>query len=373
MLLLTVLSIHLQQGILRYRAERLLADIRSLDLRKTSFEEAQTVFRDWSSSGHYDGECTQRHCTFEVALQDFVSNHLGVFTEHPWLLRAYMFLAGRPARILAGIGVQTGVVWGKSFDVYIEVPHTDAEGHTYEYTLIGEAQSVSRFDPPGSWPDLRLHPNYAVGRPGGCTACVMVYARFTPYTAPEDVQRLMQFDLSCLTRWKPCREQGDIMPAAWSQYLKEQALRDVAWGKRTCQPQLVELLGRDAENSAIVDVIANRTESGGDGEPYQVSTVRLVERLKRTAFWGIGANRELRVFDGTVALATVDTAAQVHPGTQFIILFAHRKYAGLGPNGPDIWLEECGAVPLTENNLALVRHGIDQDYRAAEPEQPQPL
>jgi len=39
--------------------------------------------------------------------------------------------------------------------------------------------------------------------------------RFTPHADPADGQRLMQYDLSCLTRWiSPCQTKSDIMPTA---------------------------------------------------------------------------------------------------------------------------------------------------------------
>lgn len=366
LLLVAVIAIHVQQQVLRRRAERLLVDIRTLDLRKTTFAEAQTVFRRWSSWGRYEGECKEESCAFEVTLQDFSYNHRSIFYDRPWLYRPYMFVGGRPAQVHAGISVRNGIVWAKSFYVTVEVPPRGSPGWDYEYGLIGDAQTVSRFTW-GANAGLKLHPNYVVDRPGGCTGCLAVYALFTPYADREDIKRLMQFDLSCLTRWRPCREQGDIMPAAWAEHLAEEPRLQRAYQDHTCSLRTVQLLGRDAENAAIIEVVANRQEGTSHGETFQVSTVRLTERLKRTGFWNVGTSRDVRVFRGTVALTHLNTPSEVRPGGRFIILFAHRSE---GPDMQDIWLEQCGAVPLNEPNLAMLRRGIDQDFLAAEPNGP---
>jgi hypothetical protein len=71
---------------------------------------------------------------------------------------------------------------------------------------------------------MTLHPNYLISRPGGCEICISGYVHFTPYADPGDIRRLMQLNLSCLTRIHPCLDQNDIMPAAWKQYLAEHQL-----------------------------------------------------------------------------------------------------------------------------------------------------
>jgi hypothetical protein len=60
----------------------------------------------------------------------------------------------------------------------------------------------------------------------GCDGCIIVDVTFAPQANSSDVNRLMQFDLSCLNRWwHPCRTQADVMPAAWQQFLQDQAQR----------------------------------------------------------------------------------------------------------------------------------------------------
>jgi len=360
-ILCAVIAIHVQERILRDRAERLLVDIRSLELRKASFTQAQAVFRRWSRWGHYDGECSEMHCSFQITLSDFPFNLHGRYGwKTMWPGRTAMFVGGHPAVILGSITVENAIVWGKEFDVMVEAPpYAEAPGlaAVEEYTLIGTAYSVSRFRPPRWEADVSLHPNYSIGTPSGCEICVEVFSKFTPYAESRDVQRLMQFNFSCLTRWNPCRLQHDIMPAVWEEHLNDQAKMATTAPNRECGPQEVELMGRDAENAAVVDVIANRNESLDGNEKSQDSTVRLVKRLKRTAFWDVAASHELRVYESRVALAGLHPLNLVHPRARLIILFEKYETSGLV-------LDDCGAFPFTAENLALVNRGVEQDYQA---------
>jgi hypothetical protein len=362
-------AIHIQQHILRRRAESLLSDIRGLNLRTSTFANAQITFRRWATWGNYADGCSERFCSFDVALNDFVYDHLEIFGGRPWLLRPYLLVGGRPARVRAYLVVRNGLVWAKGFSVAMEVtPGGEGEpwSHVSSYSLIGEARSVPRFGAIGSWAELALHPNYIIGKPGGCTTCLMVYANFTPYADVADVNRLMQFDLSCLTRWHPCRREGDLMPAAWEQRLRERPRLEELWQQsRECNQDSIKLLGRDAENVAVVEVIANRRETDRQDEPFQVATVRLVDKLKRVGSWNVGFTRELRLFKESWALTPEGKNSWVRPGSRLIILFDE----GLSGSAevPDIRLEQCGVAPATLSNRALVETGVRQDYSAEDP------
>src|ERR1700676_222855 len=100
--------------------------------------------------------------------------------------------------------MQDEVIWSKGISVWVETFAHPADWpgeEPFEFSLLAEAQSVPGFaDYFRRWvaPQLMLHPNYAIGRPSGCSSCVAGWVKFTPYTAPEDVQRLMKLNLSCL-------------------------------------------------------------------------------------------------------------------------------------------------------------------------------
>jgi hypothetical protein len=348
--------IHTRQWLLRHRAEQLLANIQSITLRQTQFDSIKPLLRRWERFGEYEGNCSEKHCKFKVTLLN------GMFNLPDWLGYLVARLGGRSARVIAGFEVIDGIVWAKYFDVDVQMPPLRGEdGKLFSTSLLGIAESRSQFFPPHYWGSILLHSNYVIGRPGGCEGCVEAYVYFTPYADPQDTRRLMQFNLGCLTRWRACQDETDIMPVAWTQYSEERSKLEAQPASPKCSPRIIEMLGRDTENVAIVDVIANRTDSGSGGEKFQVSTVSLSARLKRAEFWNLNNSEEVRVFDDAVSLAGSTFPSEVHPGTKFIFLFAHRKEGG---NSPSVWLETCGAIPFTESNLEIVKRGIGQDFRA---------
>jgi len=221
----TAAAIHIEQRLLRTRAEHLLEDIRSLELRRSTWADAQRVFNRWGAWGRYDGSCVSSSCDYEMAFADTLWNHPGFIPNAIWARRAWGYLGGRRSLVAAHVLVADGLVLGKGFTVFVEVPPEggpNAPFCGYGYTLIGSSETVSRtFVLVGSLPQLALHPEYAVTTPGGCTGCLKVNVRFTPSADPSDVNRLMDFNIACLTSREPCRERDDIMPSAWKQYLAE--------------------------------------------------------------------------------------------------------------------------------------------------------
>jgi hypothetical protein len=137
-------------------------------------------------------------------------------------------MGGRPAKVIANVGMRDGVAWSKGFTVNIEtywhnIPGLYADSWD-EFALISHVGSVPQFDsssPDSGDPQFRLHRSYIINRQAGCCFFNEGYVHFTPYADPGDIQRLMQFNLSCLTQIRPCLDQIDIIPAAWKQYLAE--------------------------------------------------------------------------------------------------------------------------------------------------------
>jgi hypothetical protein len=241
----------IEQHLLRRRSERLLSEIQSLELRKTSWDAAEKAFEHWGANRHFDDACTQHACSFTVLLDDPSWHHMSernLFSKlddyFRWrfnlsygedgpfwrlsmaLFHTYMRIGGHPAIITAKVGMIDGVVWSKGIDVRIEtyVSPSSSNSASSEYTLMAEVRSVPRFESLGSLygdGQLALHPDYAIGRPGGCESCILGWAKFTPNAATEDVNRMLRIDFSCLTRWHPCLDPQDLMPAAWTQFTAE--------------------------------------------------------------------------------------------------------------------------------------------------------
>jgi hypothetical protein len=243
LLCLILAASQIEQRIFRQRAERLLAEIQSLDLRITPWHEAQGRLQHWGTNERYDDQCIEQQCSLEITLIEPVYNFISTsllfvhlddylrwrlklsYDTGPFvrvegaLLKAYMLTGGRPAKVIATVGMRDGTVWSKGFQASIE-----AYWHVDELiALISNVESIPQFGsstPDHGDPQLTVHPNYVINRQGGCCDD-LGYVRFTPQADPDDVHRLMQFDLSCLTRLHPCVHQSDLMPAAWAQYLAE--------------------------------------------------------------------------------------------------------------------------------------------------------
>jgi hypothetical protein len=219
-----VVTVRVQQYLYRARAEHLFSEVRGLQLGRSTFEDSQRVFRKWHSARD-SGPCVPLQCNFEVGLSDFGLGHFQYFINHRRVLRVYELLGGRLSAVRVDVSVRNGIVWGKFFDVRVEV--SEREDHVFDslgYWLMGRAGTVESIDT-ARWPS-QSHPQYRIGQPSGCEICVEVYTIFTPNADPRDIERLTEFGYSCLTRWAhPCRTQGDIMPAAWKQAEDERAAR----------------------------------------------------------------------------------------------------------------------------------------------------
>jgi hypothetical protein len=339
-------AIQAQQWYLRYRSERLLADIRALELRKSTFEDAQRLYETWRKGAHYEGTCSRETCRLQVEFDDFTWNHAEFFSRYPRLFRVYHAVGGRAAKVIAAVSVRKGLIWTKNFSVSVEAPMDNSWRHG-TYTLVGSAETVSRFANFGHIrPDLLVHPEYEVGKPGGCEVCLAVWANFTPYAEASDINRLMTYDLSCLTRLSsPCLVQEDLMPEAWNQLMREEG-HD--WPNVPCSSQTTALLGRDAENVAAVAISRRKNE-----ESESTTTVRLVTMLKATrTTW---SHPEAALNQPVEA----DELKAFQNGEKILLFFSSSKFAPMN-------VYQCGAVPLNDQNLALAGKGIAQDWKAGE-------
>ena len=359
LLFLSAAAVRIRQQVLRYRAERLLSDFRDLKLRTSTWSDAQNIFRRWGSWGHYDGTCTREACTYWIELSDDFSN----FVQHRRLpgwkfMSVFEFLGGRPTLIRASLTVADGLVWEKSFLAVVSVPPQRGPDKSFagsRYNLIGGSGSVSRFS--SAPPELAVHENYLVSTPGGGTGCRAVGAKFTPYADSADVQRLMNFDLSCITRRRPCWEPGEIMPDAWKQYEAEHQDPFIPSKRFNACNFSLRLLGRDIENAAVVEAVSRMAERSGAGTP--MFQLRMVQRLKGSAFWDLNAIRAVLLADEGAGGGCVLPATS--PGSRFILLFRGWKFER-GPEDREIPIHARTRIALTPQNLAEIQVGIRQDF-----------
>jgi hypothetical protein len=346
-LVLQIATLRIQQWVLRQRAERLLVDIQQIELRKTSFEDAQKLLARWSKWGHSEGECTRKRCQISIVFNDFLDRHPSL-TKRESLKLLYSALGGRPTYVDAEIKVLDGVVWEKRYRV-----DSASRG-----IVSGEASTASWL--PAVDQRFAIHPSHAT-LPYKLAPCVWIRARFTPYEDPAEVGRLMEFDLSIITHWSLGHEKSDVMPAACAEAREEQhlAARPVPTG--TGQPdsprhESLEYLARDAGRVAVVKISSKPGQSGDPWAPWKLET-RLEEPLKRYSPQEVGTVREFHLH-----CIDVGWVPDIHVGERYLIFTD--------------WLADSttitcgGVVPVTEENLAATRRGVAQDYKAVfgEPE-----
>jgi hypothetical protein len=335
-LALVVGVLRYQQRILRHRAERLLADIQQIDLRKTSFEDAQTLFLQWKRWGRYDGECTPKHCVFKVAFEDFWHRHPSL-RRRTFLERGYEAFGGRPTEVYAGIQVFDGVVWEKWFG--FGAGSTNASS--------GEMSTAAWL--PAVDERFRLHPNYRVE--ANLPYCENASVQFTPYEDPMEIRRLSEFNLSPLTHWGHGAGTTDVMPTACAQARKEAHLitpdvHSQPLSYELSRNESLEYLARDALKVAVVKVLGKRRE---DAQSWRVKA-QIEVVLKRYSQQDLATIRDLDLQCQNASSMNVPSV-----GERYLIF----------TNDPGSVGVTCGGmVPANEENLAVVRRGAAQDYEA---------
>src|ERR1035437_641349 len=101
--LILAVAIRVDQYLLRRNAERLLVDLKSLEMRKSTYRDARLVIDRWSEEMHQDGPCQPYLCDARISVGDFFVRHRELFANHQRLAYGlgyvYRLLGGRPAII----------------------------------------------------------------------------------------------------------------------------------------------------------------------------------------------------------------------------------------------------------------------------------
>ena len=356
-----------QQQILRWRAECLLSDIREIQLGKSDWGDAQRLMRRWGAWGAYDGSCTAEQCIYRIAIQGGFPSHAyyHVLAENQplppleccrWMNLPYAWLGGRSDIVIGEFLVRNQIVWGKRFEMMLDIPVVRNNPEGYEYELKGEATSVSRLPDHFGW--MLRHPDIVVGTPGACHSCKAIYFRFTPYADPDQVRDAMNdFNLDCLIHRTHCFNQGDVMPDTWKRVEAERSLKhDEAMAElESCRFPLEEL-GRDSHYAAIAEVVSSKRVRGLETELRQSTTFRLTRQIKGSPFPHSGdlaePVRPFSFFNGS------QRENILRPGQSFILAFDGPMFKN---DEFMLRIPDCGIIPLNEQNLASVERGIQQD------------
>jgi hypothetical protein len=316
--------IRLDQYLLRRRAERLLTDIRSLELGKSTYADARRVITRWGSEARQQGLCRADWCDVDIRLADLAGSHAEFIWRTRRRARVFLWLGARPAIVDASVRIRSDVVVGKLIEAHVEGPCRDSNDQTFCLTVIGRVQTGgSRYINP-------RHPEYSIFSPDGCTYCVAPAVIFSPYAIPADVLRLTDINFGCITRWTLCENEQDILPAAWAQRQAERALPAYAGG--TCS-ETIRVLSRELGSVPLATV----TSVANVGEGPQI-TVRWEEQGSPQA------GRRRQTFP-------LPDKANIRNGERLLV-FEDSLFSSSAP---------CAVVPATEETLRIAREGVAED------------
>jgi hypothetical protein len=361
--------IQVQQRLFRHRAQLLLNDIQALQLHPGTFADLERLQQHWGAFGRYDGTCTAQHCDYMIELDgDGVEppRWLMNIGQSRWVERSCELLGGRGFGVLGSIVVHDDHMVLESFRVVLDVPPhkgpNEYEGESYdgEYALWADIRSASRLFLHGEMNETELKRGYEIGRPGACEGCMEGWVHFTEQTNPADIKRLGNINLDCLTRFSPCVDLDDLLPATWSEYRREHS-QNSEWSYKTRCSLPPALFAREADNAILVEVLRLHLPEYPGGERTLGAKVRIIERLKNAVGKTPGSTADFDYAPESIYPipgASKDGSRKLVIGSRVIVLYP-QPFHGQSPDLIDPMF--CSLIPLTDATLQSVREGIAMD------------
>jgi hypothetical protein len=196
------------QWLLRWRAEKLLAGIRALQVNHATWSDAQQLEQKWSQWTTAKAGCTSDNCTLQIGL---VQTLPPILVAQPgarnWLPSLADHIGLRSTAARAGFTVEHGVVTTKYFgeqttlpvrglgtpDVYTPYLSVSSAETTHFREIVGDSKIA--------------HPNRMAQHLKG-----YLQVTFSPGEDPAEQSALMDFSFSCLTQLRPCETEAEILP-----------------------------------------------------------------------------------------------------------------------------------------------------------------
>jgi hypothetical protein len=200
----------IEQHQLRSHAELLLSDIRALNVNRSTWADVQPLIARWNGSSVPKGSCTPLACTFEI---DLVQTLPIEFIGSPspgaknWLARLMDHIGLRSTAARAGFTIDHGIVITKWFGEQVTLPVRDwiaTEGYI-PYLSVASTETTQFSDRAKG--HTLLYPNrFALH------VKTYIDIAFSPAEDASERAKLMDFNLSCITRFQPCENEGAILP-----------------------------------------------------------------------------------------------------------------------------------------------------------------
>lgn len=372
--LVLVAVVQAQQWLLRWRAERLLKDIRAIQMGKSNVTDAKNLMRKWGAWGEWQGNCDKDWCEFHVWLDD-ISNALGRFpvldngqwvTRLRWLRwvnRPYPWAGGRFEEVEADFEVRHGVIWSKSFAVLITpLPEKyDTRGELMpllETSVMGRARSSSNCF--HSWRGA-AEVAFSASNPELCLDVVderghWAFAQFTPFADESTIRQLMDFNLACITSWKGCRTARGLMPATVAMFDDYKHRGNATNNQSARETFPLWIVARDSEYVAIGEALRP------PGRVFEnkfagLQSFRIVKLLKGDRLISGAGIYEVNT-EGSEEICPLLSDAQNTPGVKVLMFFDEPLNRDPARESD---FSECSVMPLTDQNLIAAQRGIARD------------
>jgi hypothetical protein len=374
LVLIAFLAVQIQQRMLRWRAERLLAEIHQIRLYQSTWADTQRLMHRWGAWGHYDGSCAAESCKYEIEMDSIafynplVQRQAGL----DWLLARdrfnfYQWFGGRGAAFKASFTVHNGTIWRESTAISVTVPRRRMRrDNDFDLTLSVGAGSFQRlhrtlenpFVYMGGAEGLAQHPYYKVGRPGGCMInCQIGVVYYSTHTPPAEIERLTLYDFSCFTRFNPCAELEDLLPAAkeWHLYNNEDELKQSPLQEKPCDIPLWAL-ARDARYVLAVEPLSTKIVKEG-GYDREMAKVRVLSSIKEPAPWLPGA-----IVSAYPHISPRQEAEHLVPGRRYIVFpVGNDERDQLVTKDSPLRFETCGVREVTPGIYRELEKGFAQN------------
>jgi hypothetical protein len=374
LVLIAFLAVQIQQRMLRWRAERLLAEMHQIRLYQSTWADAQRLMHRWGAWGHYDGSCAAESCKYEIEM-DSIAFYNPLVPRQAWLdwllardrFNVYQWFGGRGAAFKASFTVHNGTIWRESTAISVTVPRRRMrKDNDFDSTLSVGAVSFQRlhrtlenpFVYMGGAEGLAQHPYYKVGRPGGCMInCQIGVVYYSTHTPPAEIERLTLYDFSCFTRFNPCAELEDLLPAAkeWHLYNNEDELKQSPLREKPCDIPLWAL-ARDARYVLAVEPLSTKIVKEG-GYDREMAKVRVLSSIKEPAPWLPGA-----IVRAYPHISPRQEAEHLVPGRRYIVFpVGNDERDQLITKDSPLRFETCGVQEDTPGIYRELEKGFAQN------------
>ncbi len=362
---LCLVCVQVQQRMYKHHVDRLLADLNTVELHKSTWADAQRLMKSWGRWGHWEGQCSAEACRYDILLEDVAERMAdGPKWLYPVLQKLdpfYVWLGGRAGTVRLALVVRRGTIVRSGLYAMQEViPERVAGEDFHSYALRVGAVSVPRLVKNGEPTYARDGPYYSARRPGGCTSCEMVTLVYSDHAPADLVRSLTGLDTSCIAGTRRCVVPEDLLPAARPFHFYDDAGEERP--PEAPQPCMVPLWvrGRDASEIIRIAVLhTGRKKNGSYAEDTSspFATVRILETVKGVPF---PAGSHADIFSFTPSEWNPGVPEPLELGKSYFVF----GFDGLGmqrQGPPELGVQRCTSVQVTVEGEAELRRGIELD------------